>query len=491
MKFILPFKAIIVNAALLLALTSHNYAQTTVSSTESGITNRQKSGKDVSRIEERNVRAHMEFLAGDALQGRGSGTQFELLAGQYIASQLRQFGVEPAGDTDASGSKTYIQTVNITRNAFAVAPKVSYSSNGSPVNFEHGKEIVVLRMSSASVRGGLHKINSDEKSQPGEIVFVRLRDGEDMRSFMRNLQMLLSSGAAAVIVEETPQWRAQWNDLAARKITYTTVSNNAPGNANIIIAGKDAASALSQVEDGTPIEIKGQLAAPQIQKTWNAVGKLTGSDARLSTEVILLSAHMDHLGVRESVPGADKIFNGADDDASGCVAVLELARVLAEGKRPKRTVYFAFFGSEEAGGYGAQYFVNNLPFPKDKLTANLEFEMIGRPDAKVAAEELWLTGYDRSNLGAELAKQGAKLVADPHPEENFFQRSDNYTLARQGIIAHTVSSFGLHTDYHKASDEIKTIDFNHMTRSINSMVKPIEWLLNSNFKPVWYEGKKP
>jgi Zn-dependent M28 family amino/carboxypeptidase len=211
----------------------------------------------------------------------------------------------------------------------------------------------------------------------------------------------------------------------------------------------------------------------------------------MNSEVILLSAHLDHLGVRENAPGDDKIFNGADDDASGCVAVLELARVLANGQRPKRTVYFAFYGSEEAGGFGAQYFVGTLSFPKENLIANLQFEMIGRPDPKVAAEELWLTGYDRSNLGAELAKQGARLVADPHPDQNFFQRSDNYTLARQGIIAHTVSSFGLHADYHRPSDEIDTIDFNHLTRAINSMVKPVGWLANSNFKPIWYEGKKP
>ena len=131
------------------------------------------------------------------------------------------------------------------------------------------------------------------------------------------------------------------------------------------------------------------------------------------------------------------------------------------------------------------------PFPKDHLVANLEFEMIGRPDEKVAADELWLTGYERSNLGAELAKRGAKLVQDPHPEQNFFRRSDNYTLARQGVIAHTVSSFGLHTDYHHASDEIKTIDFKHMTKAINSMVEPVIWLVNSDFKPVWFEGMNP
>ncbi|MEO6656066.1 MAG: M20/M25/M40 family metallo-hydrolase [Pyrinomonadaceae bacterium] len=221
------------------------------------------------------------------------------------------------------------------------------------------------------------------------------------------------------------------------------------------------------------------------------MGKITGTDKSLGSEIILLTSHLDHLGVRENNPGEDKIFNGADDDASGSIAVLELARVLGSGKRPKRTVYFVCFGSEEAGGYGATYFVKNLPFPKEKLVANLEFEMIGRPDAKVKPEELWLTGYERSNLGPELAKRGAKLVQDPHPEQNFFQRSDNIQLARAGIIAHTVSSFGLHTDYHNASDEIKTIDFSHMTRSINSMIKPIVWLVNSSFRPLWNEGKKP
>ncbi|HEX8288926.1 MAG TPA: M20/M25/M40 family metallo-hydrolase [Pyrinomonadaceae bacterium] len=477
--------------ALVLANINYSLAQTAVSSTQSRANIRQKSGASVSQIEERNIRAHMEFLAADALQGRGSGTQFELLAGQYIASQLRQFGVEPAGDTDSTGEKTYIQTVNITRNAFADAPKVSFSSSGTPASFEHGKEIVVFRMNSAQIRGELQKITPGEKPKSGAVVFVAQRPNEDAQNLMRNLQAISASGAAAIIVEETPQWRAQWNSLANRKISFTSISNSASSAFNVIIAGKDAANALSKAADGTPIEIKGQLAAQQTQRTWNAVGKLTGSDSRLSPEVILLSAHMDHLGVRENAPGEDKIFNGADDDASGCVAVLELARVLARGKRPKRTVYFAFFGSEEAGGYGSQYFVNTLPFPKEKLAANLQFEMIGRPDPKVAAEQLWLTGYERSNLGAELAKQGAKIVADPHPEQNFFQRSDNFTLARQGVVAHTVSSFGLHADYHKASDELKTIDFNHMTRAVNSMVKPVQWLANSNFVPAWHEGKKP
>ncbi|HEX8195699.1 MAG TPA: M20/M25/M40 family metallo-hydrolase [Pyrinomonadaceae bacterium] len=451
----------------------------------------QKTSKTVSPLEERNVRAQMEFLASDALQGRGSGTQFELLAGQYIASQMQQFGIEPAGDADSAGNKTFIQTVNITRNTFAAAPKLSYSANGSTAVLGHGKEMIVLRIGAAQISGNLQKINLDEKPPAGSIAFVRLREGDAAQNLNQKLQAISASGAKAVIVEETPQWRAQWENLAKRNLSFTTITGSGGNPFNLIVVIREVANSLSQIADGTNIEIKGELAAPQTQQTWNAIGKLTGSDTKLSSEVVLLSAHMDHLGVRQDAPGDDKIFNGADDDASGCVAVLELARVLASGKQPKRTVYFAFFGSEEAGGYGSRFFVNTLPFQKDKLIANLQFEMLGRPDAKVAAEQLWLTGYDRSNLGAELAKQGAKLVADPHPDQNFFQRSDNYTLARQGIVAHTVSSFGLHTDYHRASDEVKTIDFNHMTRAINSMIKPVQWLVNSDFKPAWHEGKKP
>jgi hypothetical protein len=98
---------------------------------------------------------------------------------------------------------------------------------------------------------------------------------------------------------------------------------------------------------------------------------------------------------------------------------------------------------------------------------------------------LWLTGYERSNLGAELASRGARLVADPHPDQSFFTRSDNIRFARRGVVAHTVSSFGLHTDYHRPSDEIDMVDFAHMTEAIQSMLEPVRWLANSTFRPAW------
>jgi hypothetical protein len=226
-------------------------------------------------------------------------------------------------------------------------------------------------------------------------------------------------------------------------------------------------------------------------ETWNAIAILPGTDPKLKDEVILLTAHLDHLGMLKEPKDGDAIYNGADDDASGTTAVLNLARKLAAGKAPKRTVVFALFGSEEAGGYGARGFLAHPPVPLTSLIANLEFEMIGRPDSAVPAGTLWLTGFERSNLGPELAKHGAHIVQDPHPKENFFMRSDNIALARQGIIAQTVSSFGLHTDYHQVTDELKTIDFTHMTSAIASMEGPVRWLVDTNWKPQWNPGGKP
>ena len=229
---------------------------------------------------------------------------------------------------------------------------------------------------------------------------------------------------------------------------------------------------------------------PKAWHTRNVIGVLRGHDPKLKDEVILLTAHLDHLGIGKPVNG-DEIYNGADDDASGCVAVLQLARALTHKKSPKRTVIFVFFGSEETGGQGNQYFLAHPPVPLKSIVANLEFEMIGRPDSAIKPDELWLTGFERTNLGPELSRHGAKLVADPHPKEDFFQRSDSYALAKKGVIAQTVSSFGLHADYHRPGDDVAHIDFTHMEQAIHSMLGPVEWLANSEFRPDWVKGKKP
>jgi peptidase M28-like protein len=239
--------------------------------------------------------------------------------------------------------------------------------------------------------------------------------------------------------------------------------------------------------------IQGFENIPRVE-TWNVIGILRGtnysSTDKTRDEAILLTAHIDHLGIGPAVQG-DSIYNGADDDASGTTAVLELARSLARGPRPKRTILFVLFGSEEIGGFGNQYFLAHPPIPLHQIVANLEFEMIGRPDPAILSSYLWLTGYERSTLGPELVKRGARLVADPRPKQHFFQRSDNYDLAKDGIIAQTISSFGLHKDYHQPSDELSGIDFPFMTGAIQSMLGPIRWLANTEWKPEWTPGGQP
>lgn len=445
-------------------------------------------------VRERNVRAHMEFLASDAMQGRGSGTQFELLAGHYIASQLRQYGVEPAGDADATasaGPKSFLQTIALTRQSFAAAPVLSFgAAGGEQKRWAHGKEMLVWRLTAAGLKGKLQKLRAGEQAAAGAFVLLEQGAGGAQGS-SQQASAIARAGAGAVLIAETPALRQRWDAMGAALPQLPLNMGGAGGaGGNIFVLSADAYRELQAVADGTEISVEGELGAAQENYTWNVVGVLPGSDPKLSGEAVLLSAHMDHIGVGAGQTG-DQIYNGADDDASGVVAVLELARALGAGARPKRTVYFVLFGSEEKGGHGARHFLSRPPVALDKMVANLEFEMIGRPDPKVAADTLWLTGYERSNLGAELARQGARLVPDPHPEQNFFQRSDNYALARRGVVAHTVSSFGLHPEYHQPADDIAHIDFAHLTRAINSMVRPVLWLVNSNFTPAWVEGKKP
>jgi Zn-dependent M28 family amino/carboxypeptidase len=225
--------------------------------------------------------------------------------------------------------------------------------------------------------------------------------------------------------------------------------------------------------------------------TYNAVGLLRGADPALAQQTILLSSHLDHLGTRLTAAG-EVIYHGADDDASGTTAVLELARALGSlPTRPRRTIVFVCFGSEETGGQGDEYFLNHPPAPLSSIVANLEFEMIGQPDRAIRAGQLWLTGWERTDLGPTLAKHGAPLVPDPHPAEHFFRRSDNFNLARRGIVAQTVSSYGLGAHYHQPTDDLAHIDFDHLAHAIESMISAVEWLAGADWKPTWNPGGRP
>jgi Zn-dependent M28 family amino/carboxypeptidase len=247
----------------------------------------------------------------------------------------------------------------------------------------------------------------------------------------------------------------------------------------------EAAVALRAVAAGTPVSFKVEMGQPELRTTQNVLGVIHGSGPDADAKAILLSAHYDHLGIRDGV-----LYPGADDDASGTTAVLEFARLIGKGAKPRRTVYFALFGCEEEGGLGASYYRAHPPAPLATLAANLEFEMIGLRDPK-HPDELMLTGWERSNLGPTLAAHGAKIGPDPYPEQNFFQRSDNYQLALKGVVAQTVGGWAMPPTYHQPSDDLAHIDIGFMAGVVQSMAEPVRWLLDSDFVPAWNEGQRP
>jgi hypothetical protein len=222
---------------------------------------------------------------------------------------------------------------------------------------------------------------------------------------------------------------------------------------------------------------------------YNVIGLIRGSDPSLRDEAVVLGAHFDHLGTGVPVEG-DSIYNGADDDASGVAAVLAAAHALARAPA-RRTVIILLTSGEESGVLGTQWYLEQPVFPLAGTVADLQVEMVGRPDSLAGgAGKLWLTGYGRSTMGEGFATAGLPVVDDPRPDFRFFERSDNIVFAMRGIPAHTLSSFGLHQDYHKPSDEVERIDFAHLEQAADVISRAIR-ILADGPRVTWLPGGRP
>jgi hypothetical protein len=419
----------------------------------------------------------MEFLASDALQGRGSATRDELLAATFIASQLQQYEIDPV-----NGS--YVQTADLDR--VELEGPVSLSVEGVQLNPD--ADFRAFSLSGQTVSGPLKKVSVADAENATGILFLKAENEDQGRSTLHKAYGLRN--ASLVLVGTTEKSFAETSRFVRAPRMPQGLKEEATHGLNVILLSPAATQRIQSQNDGVSVSLNYQTKI-ETAHTYNAIGILPGSDPKLRSQAILLSAHLDHLGIGKPVSG-DSIYNGADDDASGVTAVLELARFLGSKKdRPQRTVIFVLFGSEETGGQGDHYFIAHPPVPLKDIVANLEFEMIGRADPKVRRDQLWLTGWERTDLGPELAHRGAKLVADPRPDQQFFQRSDNYALAKQGVVAQTISSFGLGDYYHEPSDDLAHIDFDHLAQAIDSLHEPVEWLVNTSWKPEWKSGKKP
>ncbi|MEZ0326649.1 MAG: M28 family peptidase [Fimbriimonas sp.] len=227
-------------------------------------------------------------------------------------------------------------------------------------------------------------------------------------------------------------------------------------------------------------------------KVRNVIGVLPGSDPALKDTYVLVTAHYDHLGMRDSGEG-DRIYNGANDDGSGTVSVLELAAAMSKYKPKRRVVFMTFYG-EERGLVGSRYYAEHPVFPLAKTIAMINLEHMGRTDdsegARVGAVSM--TGQDFSDVGAIFKTLGNEIGVgvEKHPRNSdaFFSRSDNQALADAGIPSHTICTTFIFPDYHGLGDHWDKVDYQNMAKVDRLAALGIMTIADSATEPRWNEA---
>ncbi|RYF87178.1 MAG: M28 family peptidase [Chitinophagaceae bacterium] len=215
----------------------------------------------------------------------------------------------------------------------------------------------------------------------------------------------------------------------------------------------------------------------------NVVGVLPGKSKK--AEQVIFSSHYDHIGVGKPVEG-DSIYNGANDDAAGTTAVIMLANHFKKLANNERTLIFAAFTAEEVGGFGSQYF--SQQFDPQQVIAMFNIEMIGT-ESKWGKNSAYITGFEKTNMGemlqANLKGSAFQFYPDPYTTQNLFYRSDNATLARLGVPAHTISTAKMEDEpnYHKPSDEVKTLDLENMTQIMKAVAESSKTIISGKDTP--------
>jgi Peptidase family M28 len=217
----------------------------------------------------------------------------------------------------------------------------------------------------------------------------------------------------------------------------------------------------------------------------NVVSVIPGKS--LPNEYVIFSGHYDHLGINSArAVNGDSIYNGANDDAAGTTAMILLSKYYKKLNNNERTLVFAAFTAEEVGGFGAQYF--SKQFDPATVKAMFNLEMIGT-ESKWGKNSAYITGYEKTDMGAILQKNLAgtafTFYPDPYTDQNLFYRSDNATLARLGVPAHTISTSKMDNEpnYHKPSDEFQTLDIDNMTEIIKAIAKSAQTIISGKDTP--------
>ncbi|HEY9342934.1 MAG TPA: M28 family peptidase [Hanamia sp.] len=234
-------------------------------------------------------------------------------------------------------------------------------------------------------------------------------------------------------------------------------------------------------------EIKNEITSSSLA---NVVGVLPGKSRK--DEYVIFSAHYDHLGIGKPDAKGDSIYNGANDDAAGTTAVIMLANYFSQLNNNERTLLFVAFTAEEIGGFGSQYFSQQID--PEKTVAMFNIEMVGT-QSKWGKNSAYITGYEKSDFGkilqTNLSGSNFYFEPDPYPAQNLFYRSDNATLAALGVPAHTISTSKMDNEpnYHQQSDEIETLDMNNMAEIIKAIALSSKTIVSGKDTPTRVEKR--
>ena len=469
------------------------------------------------------IRAHMTFLASDKLKGREAGTpEYDMAAG-YVADQMKKLGLKPMG----KGSQPYFQPVPLV--AYRTIDQGALSlkdASGRVVPLLFGKDYVVsgnplaatIDMNAPLVFVGFGMVGSGRDDYrgldvKGKIV-VALNGAPkylqtEERAYYRSLKIKLATAEAhgavgmvslntvtaeklrpfANVVRQYRSWGMTWRKpdgkpFASSPLPILTWISLA-GAPKLLGADTDKILAAAETRSGEvrgfalPVSLHAVLHSEiKTVESENIVGLLPGSDPKLKDEYVVLSAHLDHIGITPPVKG-DSINNGALDNASGVATTLEVARLFqAGGVAPKRSVLFLVDTGEEKGLLGAEYFARNATVPKTSIVADVDLDM---PILTYDFTDVTAFGADRSSIGPSVkraaARMNVKLAPDPSPDEGFFTRSDHYRFVEQGVPA-----VFLATGYANGGEAAyKTFMAEHYHKPSDDLSQPIRYDVGAKF----------
>jgi hypothetical protein len=429
----------------------------------------------LARISPDSMRGHVSFLASDLLEGRGTPSRGLDLAGEYIAAQFRRAGLEPAGDN------AYFQT----------AAYLSLEPNPARLRFEVDGRAIDPDKIAADTSSAVSLENAEAikwahgQAVEGKVVFVEAADYRGVAAARKELEgkhagLVVYAGPAAA------RLRPGSSLIPAESRGRTTPALN--------IRDENLAAEIEKAEPGPlPFRVTASVAEPAVKevKLRNVVGILRGSDAALKDTCVLVTAHYDHLGVRAGGDG-DRIFNGANDDASGVASLIEIAAALQSlTPHPRRSIVFAALFGEELGLLGSRYYGAHPVIPLANTVADVNLEHMGRTDSDLGPhlDMVNFTGFDFSEVPSIFKKAGAltgiSVVKDRKNSDAYFARSDNQAMADMGVPAHTLSVSYEFPDYHKEGDEWEKLDYDNMARVDRMVALGLVMIAENPLAPKW------